>query len=103
MGYGIRLNGTVTEAADSSPIPDARVTAVVFHDFWGDYSPRSTGTDGQGRYALNFRIERGCEGIDLKASAPGFRERQISFDDPHHVRCTSDIQTFDFQLEAGGT
>ena len=102
-GYGIRVNGTMTAAADSSPIPDARVTAYVFHDRWGDYSQHSTGTDGQGRYTLSFHIERGCEGISLRAAAPGFQERWISFDDPHHVRCTSDIQTFNIQLEAEGT
>jgi hypothetical protein len=98
------LRGTVTAAADSSPIAGARVTAYVYRG-WGDYSHHSSGADDQGHYALNFQLES-CWGgleISLRVRATGFQEKSIDSNDPDHVRCTGEIQTLDFQLEAGRT
>ena len=57
--YSARVEGTVTAAADSSPIANARVTAYVYG---GGFIPallyhRSSGTDDQGHYKLRGHLE----------------------------------------------
>jgi hypothetical protein len=69
----IRLHGTVTAAADSSPIANARVTAYVYG---GEYLGvvllyhRSSGTDDQGHYELSlFQVGSEVSQISFGASA----------------------------------
>jgi hypothetical protein len=106
----IQVQGTVTAAADGSPIPDAAVSVEHIwgrdHGFYG-----STSTDEQGQYSLSW-VEKGfCPErlFEITASKIGFHEvgisqtaialeRVPSWAQP--VRCTEDIQTIDFRLTA---
>jgi hypothetical protein len=98
--YTARVQGTVTAAADSSPIANARVTAYVYG---GGLMPfllyhHSSGTDDQGHYELSFRVDSRASDISFCANATGF-ERSC---DPTRDDRTGEVRTIDFQLEASG-
>ncbi len=95
----IQLQGTVTAADDGSPIAGAEVKVTggcIFSCTPPTYA--RTTTDDSGRYALSFGTEGGCKAYILTASdlirfVSQFREGAAG------VRCTDEVQTFDFQLE----
>ena len=94
----LRVQGTVTAAADGSPIAGATVSVEKQEGFTRRSLWRAW-TDNQGDYSLSFVLTGSClEGqLRILASAEGFRSQFNRFRDP--FRCTEEVQTFDFQLE----
>ena len=97
-GLTIRLQGTVTAADDGSPISTVRIEV-------GD--PATPGiikpghlarTDLEGRYELSFETA-GCETYLLAARDESVRFESQSREGADGIRCTDEVQTFDFQLE----
>ena len=101
----VRLEGTVTSADNGAPIDSIRMFAHFTEGllFTAQTTVASAITDATGRYALSFGTEGGCKVYTLTASdltvrfASQSRERGASF--RASVRCTDEVQTFDFQLE----
>ena len=101
----VRLEGTVTSADNGAPIDSIRMFAH-FTEGWvftTQTTVASAITDATGRYALSFGTEEGCKVYTLTASdltvrfASQSRERGTGI--RASVRCTDEVQTFDFQLE----
>ncbi len=96
----VRLEGTVTSADNGSPIDSVGIfvhfTEGIF-DFHGTTVAR-VATDATGRYALSFGTEGGCKAYTLTASATIHFASQ-SRKGAAGIRCTDEVQTFDFQLE----
>ena len=102
----IRVRGTVTAAADGSPIGGAAI-AVYKMDWSTDSFIVGTGTDNLGHYSLSFVEEEFCPVslFKIRARATGFQTVEYTTmgcrlgNDPTHIRCTEETQTIDFQLE----
>ncbi len=98
--HTIRVEGTVTSADNGSPIDSVGIfvafTDGIF-DFHGTTVAR-VATDATGRYALSFGTEGGCKAYNLIVSATIHFASQ-SRKGAAGIRCTDEVQTFDFQLE----
>jgi len=94
----IRVQGTVTTAAEGTAIPGAKVEAKKLTWDGDGYGYRVFATahsDTQGRYSLSF-ARSVCAGFDvLVATCGGFQ-----WADCTDVGCTNEILTIDLQLEA---
>ncbi len=97
----IRLEGTVTSADNGSPIDSVGIfvhfTEGIF-DFHGTTVAR-VATDATGRYALSFGTEGGCKAYTLTASDNTIHFASQSREGAAGIRCTDEVQIFDFQLE----
>jgi len=101
----LQINGSVTDAANGSPIVNAEVqlrrmdpASIIGPRSSGtSYLINSTHTDPQGRdYLEYYGFCRDAYLWQLEAEASGYL---------HHViyegfRCTEDVQTFNFQLKS---
>ena len=99
----IQVQGTVTAAADGSPIAGARVKVRGSCLF--DCDPplfAFTTTDDSGSYSLSFdRREAMCSDATfvLEFRAEGFSFRGFYGVGGPHITCTEELQTIDVQLE----
>ena len=87
----IRVQGTVTTAAEGTAIWGAKVEAHKWSIGYQSIAA-TTLSDSQGRYSLSF-ARSSCFN-SISASCGGF-QRAANGD----IRCTNEVQTIDFQLE----
>jgi hypothetical protein len=76
LGCAMRVRGSVTDAQNGRPIPNAYVSS--------DCYPSAVATDGSGRYELKTR----WSSCTLTVFAPGYRTRVVPLHTPdeHHAR-----------------
>jgi hypothetical protein len=91
-----RFAGTITSAQTHEPISGAQFAVLWSAGAFGDGGD-GTVTDEQGQYYFerDFEGRTDCERLAIAASAAGYEEVDLGLG---HVRCTSNVQTFDFEL-----
>jgi len=102
----IRIQGSVSAAADGSPIVDALVS-VRKMELSSDTPIVGAWTDSRGEYSLSFVEEEFCPEslLKIRASKEGFQTKEYTWGgynqgrDPAYIRCTEETQNIDFQLE----
>ena len=105
----IQVQGTVTAADDGSPIAAAVMVTGGCMFSCTPHMYAYTTTDDSGRYSLSFATGEECaEGnfliqSGIEVSAEGFLLTDLWSPGDPHIRCTEEIQTFDFQLEREST
>lgn len=99
--FTLRITGKVTDATDNSPIYEASVRLVTLG--WGPSDStvyQEVKTDLQGRYSIKYSRSGRCReffSITVEKDE-GLHEKKYS-GLAQGVRCTENIQTFNFQLE----
>lgn len=101
----IRIEGKVTNSHDNSPICSASVKLIKTAFDPKDGDTVETLTNCAGRYYLEY-VEEGYCGASLfymSVAASGYYVQVIStyssaLSGTNHVRCTSQVQTINFQL-----
>jgi len=86
----VRVQGTVTAAAEGTAIPGAKVEANKV-TWVGDQVFATAHSDAQGRYSLSFA----CAGFDFLVATCGGFQSTVCWD----VGCTNEILTIDLRLE----
>ena len=79
LGCAMRVRGSVTDADNGRPIPNAYVSS--------DCYPSAVATDGAGRYELKTR----WSSCTLTVFAPGYRTRVVPMHTPDENQSRQDV------------
>lgn len=94
----LRLQGTVTDAVTQIPIEGAQIILQWPAGAFGTGTEWAE-TNTEGRYSLDRDFGGApftCHGFGMTAQAT---EYHAEFVQPGNIRCVSEVQTFDFELE----
>ena len=101
LDFTLRITGKVTDATDNSPIYEASVRLMKMGwDVFDTVVYKEVKTDLQGRYSITYSGSGRCrENFSITVEKDeGLHEKKYS-GLRQDVRCTENIQTFNFRLE----